>query len=152
MNLTTKGRYAVMAMVDIASYGSNAPVSLADIAQRQNITVNYLEQIFLRLRKAGLVRSVRGPGGGYVILGESDEIKVSDIVIAVDESIKMTRCNGEGGGCMHDSARCKTHHLWAGLGRQIYNYLNSVSLADICTKGGDGIQHLAAAEEQRAGH
>jgi Rrf2 family iron-sulfur cluster assembly transcriptional regulator len=136
MNLTTKGRYAVMAMADLAMQGGTTPITLSEIAIRQNIALNYLEQIFMKLRKKGLVKSVRGPGGGYIIPIEPVTIKIADIVIAVDESIKMTRCadnkNQEPGGCMHGKSRCLTHNLWDGLGHQIFKYLNSISLADIC--------------------
>ena len=142
MNLTTKGRYAVMAMVDLAIHGASGPVTLAHIAQRQNIALNYLEQIFMRLRKGGLVSSVRGPGGGYVLPKETISIKIADIVVAVDESIKMTRCNnGKNGGCMQDQAKCSTHELWEGLGKQIFNYLNSVSLADMCKNESPAVLH-----------
>jgi len=133
MNLTTKGRYAVMAMVDLAIHGGSAPVTLAQIAQRQNIALNYLEQIFMKLRKNGLVNSVRGPGGGYVIPIDSGSIKIADIVVAVDEAIKMTRCGDKKtDGCMHGKVKCITHNLWDGLGQQIFDYLNSISLEDIC--------------------
>ncbi len=133
MNLTTKGRYAVMAMVDLAMHSIKGPITLAEIAQRQDIALNYLEQIFMRLRKNGLVSSVRGPGGGYVINLPAEEIKISKIINAVDESIKMTRCqNQKTLGCMHGKAKCITHNLWEGLGNQISNYLNSITLADIC--------------------
>ncbi|MCB2081583.1 MAG: Rrf2 family transcriptional regulator [Hyphomicrobiales bacterium] len=135
MMLTTKGRYAVMAMVDIAMHGNNTPVSVADIAARQDITVPYLEQIFAQLRRSGLVKSVRGPGGGYLLVRPVDETRVSDIVLAVDEPIKMTRCReGGGAGCLSDKSRCLTHDLWEGLGQQIYQYLRAVTLADICAR------------------
>ena len=133
MNLTTKGRYAVMAMVDLAMYSNQAPITLAEIAERQNITSNYLEQIFMKLRKKGLVQSVRGPGGGYMIAIDAADIKISDIVDAVDESIKMTRCNsGKSNGCMHGKVKCVTHNLWDGLSQHIFTYLNSISLQDLC--------------------
>ncbi len=134
MMLTTKGRYAVMAMVDLArnANGSNRPVGLADISNRQSIALTYLEQIFMKLKKSGIVRSVRGPGGGYVMARPTDETWISDIILAVDESIKMTRCASHtGSGCLHDKTRCMTHDLWEGLENQIYNYLRSVSLQDI---------------------
>lgn len=137
MNLTTKGRYAVMAMVDLAISGNGRPVVLAEIAERQNIALSYLEQIFMRLRKTQLVTSVRGPGGGYLLADSPENIKISQIVIAVDESIKMTRCGSEKkGSCVHDhkSAKCMTHNLWDGLTSTIYNYLDSVSLSDICDR------------------
>jgi Rrf2 family iron-sulfur cluster assembly transcriptional regulator len=133
VNLTTKGRYAVMAMVDLAMHGGNGPVTLAQIAGRQDIALNYLEQIFMKLRKSGLVQSVRGPGGGYIMPEGSMEIKIAEIVMAVDESIKMTRCNDKSeGGCRASGTKCLTHNLWEGLSKQIFNYLNSVTIADIC--------------------
>lgn len=133
MNLTTKGRYAVMAMVDLAIHGSNGPVTLAQIAGRQNIALNYLEQIFMKLRKNGLVKSVRGPGGGYIMPQETMDIAISKIVMAVDESIKMTRCSDRSDtGCMISGKKCLTHNLWEGLGNQIFLYLNSITIGDIC--------------------
>lgn len=135
MNLTTKGRYAVMAMVDLALNADQKPVSLADIATRQDIALNYLEQIFMRLRRAGMVKSVRGPGGGYVMGLDPKKMTISDIVMAVDESIKMTRCSDESeGGCSKAKAKCITHNLWEGLSRKIYEYLNSISLDDVCKR------------------
>lgn len=132
MNLTTKGRYAVTAMVDLALHGDNTPESLANIASRQGIAANYLEQIFMKLRKNGLVRSVRGPGGGYILAHDSEVITVADIVAAVDESIKMTRCNTSAESCNGTNVKCLTHHLWVGLGKQIENYLKTTTLADVC--------------------
>lgn len=139
MNLTTKGRYAVMAMVDIALQAENTtPVRLALVSERQGIALNYLEQIFVKLKRAGLVTSVRGPGGGYVLSKSADQIRISQIITAIDEPIKMTRCHTESGkksgGCMHDKSYCVTHNLWDGLGKQIYNYLSSISLQDVCKK------------------
>lgn len=132
MRLSTKGRYAVMAMVDLASFSSNKPVSLADIADRQEISLSYLEQLFGKLRKGGLVKSVRGPGGGYLLARSSADTRVSDIVMAVDEPLKATRCKaGSPAGCHTDKSRCLTHDLWEELGNQIYLYLSSVSLEDI---------------------
>ena len=140
MNLTTKGRYAVMAMVDIAMQSNDEkPVRLAEVASRQEIALNYLEQIFVKLRKAQIVKSVRGPGGGYVLASAADTLRISDIIEAVDEPIKMTRCNiteqqKRTNGCMHDKSYCATHALWDGLGKQIYYYLSSVTLEDVCKK------------------
>lgn len=135
MRLSTKGRYAVMAMVDLASHSSGKPVALADIADRQEISLSYLEQLFGRLRKGGLVSSVRGPGGGYLLSRDSKEMRVSDIIAAVDESIKTTRCSpGSPSGCHHNQSRCLTHDLWEELGNQIYLYLSSVTLADVCDR------------------
>jgi Rrf2 family iron-sulfur cluster assembly transcriptional regulator len=137
MQLTTKGRYAVMAMADLA--GQSAPsvgcraVSLAEIAARQEISLAYLEQLFARLRRQGLVESARGPGGGYRLARAPAETRISDIVAAVDEPMKATRCVGHDGavGCMTGGAKCLTHDLWAEMGRQMHDYLASVSLADV---------------------
>ena len=136
MMLTTRGRYAVMAMVDLAMQKSSRPIALSDIATRQNIALNYLEQIFSRLKKHGLVRSVRGPGGGYVLAKQIQDTSVVEVISAVDEAITITRCNKNKSeqGCMKDNARCLTHDLWEGLGDQISSYLQSISLADICNK------------------
>ena len=135
MKLSTKGRYAVMAMVDLARHAQAKPVSLSDIAARQEISLSYLEQLFARLRRAGLVKSVRGPGGGYRLARTSIETRVSEIILAVDEPIKATRCTEMGAnGCRADRSKCLTHDLWEELGNQIHLYLSSVSLADICNK------------------
>ncbi len=136
MILGTKARYAVMAMVELAGREAGVPVKLEELAEAQEITVPYLEQIFSKLRQGGLVTSVRGPGGGYALARPAEEVWISDIVQAVDESLKMTRCAGHSDtGCMATKARCLTHDLWEGLGAQIYNYLHSISLADV-RKGG----------------
>lgn len=135
MLLSTKSRYAVMAMVDLASSQSSKPVTLAVIAERQEIPLAYLEQIFAKLKKRGIVKSVRGPGGGYQLAKLAADTKIAEIVMAADESIKMTRCNGgTHDGCMAPKTRCLTHDLWEGLGYQIFNYLRSVSLADVCER------------------
>ena len=132
MKLTTKGRYAVMAMADMATFGDGAPISLADIAERQGISLAYLEQLFAKLRRDGLVASMRGPGGGYRLARPSDEIRVGDIIAAVQEAIATTRCTPESAkSCTGTSARCLTHDLWDELGRQIFVFLNSVTLADV---------------------
>ncbi len=132
MMLTTKGRYAVMAMVDLATQVQGRPVALAEIAERQEIALPYLEQIFAKLRRNGLVHSVRGPGGGYMLTRGIENTWVSDIILAVEESIKMTRCEkSSAAGCMTPKTRCLTHDLWEGLGNQIYNYLRSISLKDV---------------------
>ena len=131
MMLTTKGRYAVTAMVDLARNSGQKPVSLADIALRQGITVAYLEQIFAKMKRSGLVKSIRGPGGGYVLARRMDEINIAEIVIAAEESIKMTRCSSE--GCAIKGAKCLTHDLWDGLGKQIKNYLEAINLEAICS-------------------
>ncbi len=136
MMLTTKGRYAVMAMVDIAVYGKeDRPVALSDIALRQQIAISYLEQIFVKLRKEGLVLSVRGPGGGYRLASPAVDVHIADIIAAVDEKIKITRCKEEhSSGCMQDKTMCMTHDLWEGLGNHIQAYLRAVSLQDVCDR------------------
>ena len=135
MKLSTKGRYAVMAMTDLALSTTNKPVSLADVAERQEISLSYLEQLFGKLRKNGLVKSVRGPGGGYLLSRHASKLRISDIVLAVDEPLSTTRCKpGSPAGCHSDKSRCLTHDLWEELGNQIYLYLSSVSLDDVCNK------------------
>ncbi len=135
MKLSTKGRYAVMAMVDLASNSKGQPVALADIAERQEISLSYLEQLFAKLRKGGLVKSVRGPGGGYLLAAPIEASRVSDIILAVDEPIRATRCApGSPSGCRSNKSRCLTHELWEELGNQIHLYLSSVTLADICNR------------------
>ncbi|MBS0409485.1 MAG: Rrf2 family transcriptional regulator [Proteobacteria bacterium] len=131
MQLSTRGRYAVMAMTDLAGRGADRAITLADIAETQQISRPYLEQIFARLRRGGLVRSVRGPGGGYRLARAPEAVSVADVVMAVDEPLKATRCGGGKAGCMHGGARCLTHDLWEETGRAIYDYLASVSLADV---------------------
>jgi Rrf2 family iron-sulfur cluster assembly transcriptional regulator len=131
MKLSTKGRYAVMAMADLARRSVKAPVTLADIASRQSISLSYLEQLFARLRKAGLVESVRGPGGGYTLARTAENIRVYDIMAAVDESLDVTRCEGEAKGCMESGRRCITHDLWDELSRHIYLFLGSITLEDV---------------------
>ncbi|MBM3566354.1 MAG: Rrf2 family transcriptional regulator [Alphaproteobacteria bacterium] len=135
MKLSTKGRYAVMAMVDLAAHSRGKPVALADVASRQEISLSYLEQLFSRLRRGGIVKSVRGPGGGYLLARPEVETRVSDIIMAVDEPIQTTRCTpGSPTGCHSNKTRCLTHDLWQELGNQIYLYLSSVSLADVVDK------------------
>lgn len=145
MKLSTKGRYAVMAMVDLAKYSQGQPVALADIAIRQEISLSYLEQLFAKLRKGGIVSSVRGPGGGYRLARAACDMRIADIVSAVDEPIKATRCKpGSPVGCTSNRGRCLTHDLWEELGNQIYLFLNSVSLDDVCEKrvlGRSGVLH-----------
>ena len=133
MRLSTKGRYAVMAMADLAKRGGEHAVTLGEIAQRQDISLPYLEQLFARLRRRGLVKSVRGPGGGYRLAQPADLTCVADIVTAVDEPLEAVRCTGLPGGCMPGGERCLTHDLWDGLGRHIHDYLASVTLEDVVT-------------------
>jgi Rrf2 family transcriptional regulator, iron-sulfur cluster assembly transcription factor len=129
VKLTTKGRYAVTAMLDLSLHYGEGPITLADIAQRQGISLSYLEQLFSRLRKKSLVSSVRGPGGGYSLGKSAEEIYVGEVISAVDENIDTTRCNGTN-GCQNNE-RCLTHDLWTDLSKQIYNYLNKISLQDL---------------------
>jgi Rrf2 family iron-sulfur cluster assembly transcriptional regulator len=133
MQLSTKGRYAVMAMADLAGQACRPAVSLAEIAERQELSLAYLEQLFARLRRKGLVISVRGPGGGYRLAKPADQTSVGEVVTAVDEPLRATRCDGHGAarGCMKAGARCLTHDLWEETGRQIRQYLSSVTLADV---------------------
>ena len=132
MRLTTKGRFAVTAMVDLATQGGSAPVTLAGISERQKISLSYLEQLFGKLRRHELVESTRGPGGGYSLGRKAEEITVADIIVAVDEPIKATRCKSESSkGCLGRTGRCLTHDLWEELGRQIEVFLESVTLADV---------------------
>jgi Rrf2 family iron-sulfur cluster assembly transcriptional regulator len=135
MQLSTKGRYAVMAMTDLARQADQKAVSLADIASRQEISLSYLEQLFARLRRGGLVKSVRGPGGGYRLAKPAKETSVADIVLAVNEPLRATRCAGQGSpkGCMLGGERCLTHNLWEQMGHQIHNYLAGVSLQDVAS-------------------
>ena len=129
MKLTTKGRYAVTAMLDLALHNDNAPVCLADISARQEISLTYLEQLFAKLRKNGLVESARGPGGGYRLAQSADEITTARVIYAVDEPIDATLCGGQQ-NCMGD-VRCLTHDLWMGLNRNIAEYLNGISLGEL---------------------
>ena len=138
MHLSTKGRYAVMAMVDLAGREMAAPgrrpVTLSEIASSQQLSLSYLEQLFGKLRRAGLVASARGPGGGYRLARPPQALPIAEIVAAVDEEIRATRCFGSGGiGCMPDGSRCQTHALWAELGEQIHLFLRGVTLADVIT-------------------
>ena len=154
MRLSTKGRYAVMAMADLAgnqaASAGGRPVALADIAQRQDISLSYLEQLFAKLRRSGLVRSVRGPGGGYLLAHDQDETRICDIIVAVDEPIQAVRCTpGEAIGCRGDRSRCLTHDLWDELSNQIRLYLSSVSLGDVCEKRVLGTSGLAQRERVR---
>ena len=154
MRLSTKGRYAVMAMADLAgnardtvSPGESRPVALADIAARQDISLSYLEQLFAKLRAGNLVKSVRGPGGGYLLARGADGTRISDIILAVDEPIRATRCAvGSAAGCRANRSRCVTHDLWEELGNQIHLYLSSVSLADVCNKRVLGTSHVRGGE------
>jgi Rrf2 family transcriptional regulator, iron-sulfur cluster assembly transcription factor len=135
MILSTKGRYSVMAMVDLATQSQGKPVGLASIADRQEIPLAYLEQIFARLKKAGLVKSVRGPGGGYQLARAATDMTITEVMLAADEPMKMTRCKSDSHkSCMATKERCLTHDLWEGLGAQMRHYLGTISLADVCAR------------------
>lgn len=148
MRLTSKGRYAVTAMLDVALHSSRGPVSLADISARQDISLSYLEQLFSRLRKQSLVTSVRGPGGGYHLGRDLSEIAVGEVIVAVDESVDATRCHGES-NCQ-SGAKCLTHSLWTGLSDRIEDFLNNISLAELVNK--QEVQEVASRQDsQRVG-
>lgn len=132
MRLTTKGRFAVTAMIDLGMRHQRGPVTLAGISERQRISLSYLEQLFGRLRRQGIVDSVRGPGGGYTLAQSMDDISVASIIRAVDEPIDATQCGGLG-NC-HDDRECMTHDLWMSLNARIYEYLESVHLGDLVRK------------------
>jgi len=134
MKLSTKGRYAVMAIIDIGAHSGGEPVSLAEIAQRQDISQEYLEQLFGKLRKAGLVESARGPGGGYRLSRPAVEINLAEVILAVDEELRVTRCEGDAvEGCVRGE-RCNAHDLWSSLGRQMMYFLASITLEDVVEK------------------
>jgi Rrf2 family iron-sulfur cluster assembly transcriptional regulator len=132
MRLTTKGRYAVTAMLDLAVHNTGGPIALADISERQGISLSYLEQLFAKLRKTGLVASTRGPGGGYSLGRLAAEIAIADVIAAVDETVDATRCGGQK-NCQHDLP-CLTHDLWEDLNHQIRNFLSGVSLGDLINR------------------
>ena len=151
MRLGTKARYAVMAMVDLARHSNGNPVSLSEIAGRQEISLCYLEQLFAKLRRGGLVKSVRGPGGGYLLAHDRNDTRIGDIIIAVDEPMQAVRCTpGSTIGCRGDRSRCLTHDLWEELSNQIHLYLSSVSLGDVCEKRVLGTSGLCQREGYRA--
>jgi Rrf2 family iron-sulfur cluster assembly transcriptional regulator len=154
LKLSTKGRYAVMAMVDLATHSGGKPIALADVADRQEISLSYLEQLFGRLRRGNLVKSVRGPGGGYLLARGAEHIRVADVILAVDEPIKATRCTpGSQAGCHGGAKRCLTHDLWEELGNQIYLFLSSVSLADVVDRkvlGSSGILYAQGRDQRVA--
>ncbi|MEX2475166.1 Fe-S cluster assembly transcriptional regulator IscR [Marinobacter sp.] len=145
MKLTTKGRYAVTAMLDLALHGDHGPVSLADISARQEISLSYLEQLFSRLRRHKLVTSIRGPGGGYRLSRDAASVYVAEVVDAVNESLDTTRC-GNKGDCQNGE-KCLTHHLWSDLSDQIHQFLSDISLADLMKKR--EIQSVADRQDRR---
>jgi len=146
MRLTTKGRYAVTAMLDLALHAGSGPVSLADISGRQDISLSYLEQLFAKLRRKDLVSSVRGPGGGYRLSREHHTIFVAQIIDAVNESVDATGCGGSG-DCQQGEV-CLTHHLWCGLSEQIHNFLSQISLANLVAR--EEVQYISARQKGRS--
>lgn len=143
MKLSTKGRYAVTAMMDLALHEQRGPVALAEISQCQGISLSYLEQLFARLRRHGLVTGVRGPGGGYRLARAAGEISVADIIVAVDENVDATRCGGRQ-DC-HDGRQCLTHDLWTDLSRQIFGFLDGITLAQLARQ--PGIRQVARRQD-----
>jgi Rrf2 family transcriptional regulator, iron-sulfur cluster assembly transcription factor len=135
MKLTTKGRYAVMAMADLALYRDNGPISLSDISLRQNISLPYLEQIFIKLKDNNLVKSTRGAQGGYILEKPANEIRISNIISAVNEEVKMLNCKKESKkGCNNKSTKCITHNLWDELDQHINSFFEKVKLQDLVKK------------------
>jgi len=145
MRLTTKGRYAVTAMLDLALRKDQGPISLAEISERQGISLSYLEQLFTRLRRSELVKSTRGPGGGYTLSRAADEIAIAEVITAVDEKVDSTRCGGLG-NCQDDE-RCLTHDLWTDLSDQIYHFLDNISLGSLVSR--EGVQEISERQERR---
>jgi len=129
MKMTTKGRYAITAMLDLALHDSDGPVTLAEISQRQDISLTYLEQLFSKLRRHEIIESARGPGGGYRLAQDADDITIAKIVYSVDEPIDLTRCGGQQ-NCQGDK-RCLTHDLWMELNRHVSDFLNGITLGDL---------------------
>jgi len=150
MKLTTKGRYAVTAMLDLALNADLGPVSLAEISERQEISLSYLEQLFAKLRKHELVISTRGPGGGYRVARDLSSIAVGEIIDAVDESVDATHCGGKK-NC-HNQGRCLTHDLWAGLSEQIERFLNGVSLQDLIDNRDETVSVATVNADLTLGH
>lgn len=148
MRLTTKGRYAVTAMLDIALHRSRGPISVVDIAERQGISAAYLEQLLARLKKQGLLVSVRGPGGGYRLACDLAQISVSSIITAVGDGVDATRCHGSG-DCQ-DGNMCLTHELWSDLSEEIDSFLTGISLADLV--GRKEVQHVASRQDRELIH
>ncbi|MBD3610404.1 MAG: Fe-S cluster assembly transcriptional regulator IscR [Gammaproteobacteria bacterium] len=147
MRLTTKGRYAVTAMLDLALHYENGPITLADISGRQGISLSYLEQLFSKLRKHGLVDSARGPGGGYRLSRQATDIAVVEVITAVDEKVDATRCGGKG-NCQGEE-RCLTHELWTDLSSQIYDFLNNITLGELVERR--GVLEVAERQENLTG-
>lgn len=147
MRLSTKGRYSVTAMLDLAIHDKAGPVTLADISQCQGISLSYLEQLFARLRKAGLVKGVRGPGGGYRLARPAAEISIAEIICAVDENVDVTRCRGEG-NCK-EGKKCLTHELWTNLSKKLHDFLSGITLAQFVDR--PGIPELSMQRDKMIG-
>ena len=147
MRLTTKGRYAVTAMLDLAVHATTGPITLADISQRQGISLSYLEQLFSKLRKRELVASARGPGGGYRLSRDANDVNIAEIISAVDEKVDATRCGGAG-DCQNGE-ECLTHQLWTDLSDQLYEFLNNISLGQLVEKR--QIRDVAARQDELQG-
>lgn len=145
MRLTTKGRYAVTAMLDLAVHYQDGPITLSDISKRQGISLSYLEQLFSRLRKNGLVNSARGPGGGYRLSRAASEICVADVITAVDEKVDAMRCEGKG-NCQ-DNGQCLTHELWCDLSAQIYSFLKGIDLGQLVER--KGVKDVASRQQNK---
>lgn len=144
MRLTTKSRYAVTAMLDIAYHNKGNPISLPEIAERQNISLSYLEQLFSRLKKSGLVESIKGPRGGYKLSKDANDIVISDVINAVDESVETTACNGRV-NC-NNNGQCLSHNLWEDLGAEINNFLSDVTLQQVISKNNTSLQEIKFSE------
>tara|TARA_B100000965_G_scaffold305661_1_gene264561 strand:- start:360 stop:797 length:438 start_codon:yes stop_codon:yes gene_type:complete len=144
MKLTTKSRYAVTAMLDIAYHDKGNPISLPEIADRQNISLSYLEQLFSRLKRSGLVESIKGPGGGYMLSKDADEIVISEVIQAVDEDLETTACNGKS-NC-HNNHQCISHNLWQDLGVEIKNFLSDITLQQVISKNNSDIKEIKLSE------
>ena len=148
MRLTTKGRYAVTAMLDLAFHSQTRPVTLTDIATRQTISLSYLEQLFARLRKGGMVKGVRGPGGGYTLSRDANDINIAEIIEAVDETVDSTKCGGKA-NCQNEQP-CLTHDLWMGLSEQIRAYLKQISLGQLLDR--DLVTEVAKRQADQVEH
>ena len=144
MKLTTKSRYAVTAMLDIASHNTGSPISLPEISHRQNISLTYLEQLFSRLKKSGLVDSIKGPGGGYILSKDANEIVISEVIQAVDEDLETTACNGKS-NC-HNNHQCISHNLWQDLGTEINNFLSDITLKQVIAKNNSDVKEIKLSE------
>jgi Rrf2 family transcriptional regulator, iron-sulfur cluster assembly transcription factor len=149
MRLTTKGRFAVTAMMDLAMREGAGPVALASISERQKISLSYLEQLFGRLRRGSLVKSVRGPGGGYRLAKSPDELSVAEIILAVDEPIDTTGCGGQE-NCKDDNGKCLTHDLWVALNEKIFDYLRAVTLGQLVARHKNELQGVVELKDHRS--